>query len=56
MFGDGIVDGIGHGIWWAMMTMTTVGYSDKAPKTMGGRIIALIWMIFSIIFIANITT
>jgi polar amino acid transport system substrate-binding protein len=60
MFGDGTVGGIGHGIWWAMVTMTTVGYGDKAPKTMGGRIVALMWMIFSIIFIAcftaNITT
>jgi len=55
MFGDGTVGGIGHGIWWAMVTMTTVGYGDKAPKTMGGRIVALIWMIFSIIFIASFT-
>ena len=55
MFGDGYVKGIGHGIWWAMVTMTTVGYGDKAPKTMGGRIIALIWMIFSIVFIASFT-
>ena len=60
MFGDGTVGGIGHSIWWAMVTMTTVGYGDKAPKTKGGRIVALIWMIFSIIFIAcftaNLTT
>jgi polar amino acid transport system substrate-binding protein len=55
MFGDGYVKGIGQGIWWAMVTMTTVGYGDKAPKTMGGRIFALIWMIFSIIFIASFT-
>ena len=60
MFGDGTVAGIGHGIWWAVVTMTTVGYGDKAPKTMGGRIAGLIWMVFSVIFIAaftaNITT
>ena len=55
MFGDGPVGGIGHGIWWAMVTMTTVGYGDKAPRTMGGRIIALAWMIFSIILIASFT-
>jgi polar amino acid transport system substrate-binding protein len=55
MFGDGYAKGIGHGIWWAMVTMTTVGYGDKAPKTMGGRIVALIWMIFSVVFIAGFT-
>ena len=55
MFGEGYVKGIGHGIWWAMVTMTTVGYGDKAPKTMGGRIAAIIWMIFSIVFIASFT-
>ena len=55
MFGDGTVGGIGHGIWWAIVTMTTVGYGDKTPKTSGGRIVALIWMLFSIIFIASFT-
>jgi len=55
MFGDGTVGGIGHGIWWAIVTMTTVGYGDKTPKTAGGRIVALIWMLFSIIFIASFT-
>ena len=55
MFGEGNVEGVGHGIWWAMVTMTTVGYGDKAPKTMGGRIAAIIWMIFSIVFIAAFT-
>jgi ABC-type amino acid transport substrate-binding protein len=55
MFGDGTAGGIGHGIWWALVTMTTVGYGDKAPKTAGGRIVALIWMLFSIIFIASFT-
>jgi ABC-type amino acid transport substrate-binding protein len=55
MFGDGTARGVGHGIWWATVTMTTVGYGDKAPKTAGGRIVAVIWMIFSIIFIASFT-
>ena len=55
MFGEGTIKGIGQGIWWSMVTMTTVGYGDKAPKTIGGRIAALIWMLLSIIFIASFT-
>jgi ABC-type amino acid transport substrate-binding protein len=55
MFGDRFVKGMGDGVWWAMVTMSTVGYGDKAPKTVGGRISALVWMIFSIVFIAGFT-
>lgn len=55
MFGDGAVKAIGHGIWWSIVTMTSVGYGDKIPKTMGGRIVAIIWMLFSIVFIASFT-
>jgi ABC-type amino acid transport substrate-binding protein len=55
MFGGGVVKGLGHGIWWAMVTMTTVGYGDKTPKTFGGRIVALIWMFASIILVAGFT-
>jgi ABC-type amino acid transport substrate-binding protein len=55
MFGGGTARGIGHAIWWAAVTMTTVGYGDKAPKTFGGRIVALVWMLTSIILIASFT-
>lgn len=55
MFGDGPVKGFGQGIWWAAVTMTTVGYGDKAPLTLGGRIVAIIWMVASIILISSFT-
>ncbi|GIW74055.1 MAG: amino acid ABC transporter substrate-binding protein [Phycisphaerales bacterium] len=47
--------GLGDGFWWSAVTMTTVGYGDKAPVTLGGRLVALVWMFTSIIIIAAFT-
>lgn len=47
--------GIGAGIWWSAVTMTTVGYGDKAPVTTGGRILAVFWMFLGIAVIAVLT-
>lgn len=49
-FPSKIADGIGTGMWLAIVTMSTTGYGDKAPITLWGRIIAGSWMIISIIF------
>lgn len=54
-FGGRAVDGIGSGLWWSAVTMTTVGYGDKAPKTFGGRFVALIWMFVAITAISSFT-
>jgi len=53
-FGKGI-KGVADGLWWSAVTMTTVGYGDKSPKTTGGRIVALIWMFTAIIIISGFT-
>ena len=53
-FGKGL-KGFWNGLWWSAVTMTTVGYGDKSPKTIGGRIIGLIWMFAAIILISSIT-
>jgi len=55
MFDARFPHGIGQGLWWALVTMTTVGYGDKAPRTAGGRIVATIWMLASLILIAVFT-
>lgn len=47
--------GVGHGIWWSAVTMTTVGYGDKAPKSVAGRVLSIIWMFTSIIIISSFT-
>jgi len=55
MFGGETLKGLGHAVWWAAVTMTTVGYGDKAPKTLGGRIVAIVWMFASIVLIVGFT-
>jgi ABC-type amino acid transport substrate-binding protein len=44
------------GIYWAVVTMTTVGYGDKTPKTTAGRIIAVVWMLASVALVSILST
>jgi voltage-gated potassium channel len=46
---------IGLGLWWALQTVTTVGYGDVAPANISGRIIGAVVMLEGIAFIAIIT-
>jgi len=46
------VRGVGDGVWWAAVTMTTTGYGDKTPITWRGRLVGLVWMFISIFCIA----
>ena len=42
------ITNIGDAFWWAIVTVTTVGYGDVYPVTAEGKIIASILMIFGI--------
>lgn len=43
---------VGRGMWWAMQTVTTVGYGDVTPEHTSGRIVAVVVMLWGIALVA----
>jgi voltage-gated potassium channel len=43
------------GLWWAVSTITTVGYGDEFPKTTPGRALGMALMLIGIGFVAVLT-
>ena len=52
--------GMFDGFWWAFISMTTVGYGDKAPQSWPARVVAVLWILMGItmcaMFTASLTT
>ena len=46
---------IGRGLWFALETVTTVGYGDVTPHRTEGRVIAAVLMLTAIGFLAVVT-
>ncbi|CAB3987730.1 potassium channel [Paramuricea clavata] len=49
------IEGVWEGFWWAVVTMTTVGYGDRAPRSILGRLFCIIWIVIGMSIIAIFT-
>jgi polar amino acid transport system substrate-binding protein len=49
---DSAVRTLRDGLYWAVVTMTTVGYGDKTPKTTLGFFVATLWMLSSLALVS----
>jgi polar amino acid transport system substrate-binding protein len=54
-FEHGAVKGVAEGIWWAVVTLLTVGYGDRVTRTVAGRVLSIVWMIFGVLLVAQFT-
>ena len=49
------IKNFGDGLWWAFVSVTTVGYGDKYPVTSAGKLLAVALLILGISLLATIT-
>jgi ABC-type amino acid transport substrate-binding protein len=54
-FGGGMARGISSGVWWSTNTMTQRAAGGSSPATLPGRVVAIVWMVVSVIAIAVFT-
>jgi polar amino acid transport system substrate-binding protein len=55
MFPQNYLLGIWEAFWWAVVTVVTVGYGDKTPLSIPGRVVATIWMFTGVLLVSYFT-
>lgn len=53
---DANIETGGDSLWWAMVTLSTVGYGDFYPTTLGGRLVAVVVMVTGVGIIASLAS
>ena len=48
---SGTISSLGEAFWWLLVTITTVGYGDFTPITLGGRVIASVLIVSGVALI-----
>jgi len=46
---------VGDGIWWAIVTLATVGYGDIVPRTAWGRVVGSVVIVVGVTFLSFLT-
>ena len=46
---------LGTGLWWALQTVTTVGYGDVTPENPAGRVVGALFLLEAIAFVTIVT-
>jgi len=46
---------LGRAAWWALVTLTTVGYGDVVPRTLGGRVVGVCLMLGGFLMLSLLT-
>ena len=54
-FGGSAAKGLSSGVWWSTVAMTQRHTGDIGPRTLPGRLVAIVWMVASIVAIAIFT-
>ncbi len=50
-----LLEHLGEGLWWALVTVTTVGYGDITPKTAAGRLVGAALMVGGLVSFSLVT-